>query len=93
MVLPHPSFEPYTTVALLGGARPVMSPLAGYDTDLDDMRRRITLRTKVVFVCSPHNPAATIVRRAPLLAFLDSLGRRSAARRARRGVPRLLRRS
>jgi histidinol-phosphate aminotransferase len=74
VVLPHPSFEPYTTVALLGGARPRPSPLAGYDTDLDDMRRRVTARTKIVFICSPHNPAATIVRRAPLLAFLDSLG-------------------
>jgi histidinol-phosphate aminotransferase len=73
VVLPHPSFEPYTTVAQLGGARPILSPLAGYDTDLDDMRRRITLRTKLVFVCSPHNPAATIVRRGPLTAFLDSL--------------------
>lgn len=73
VVLPHPSFEPYTTVALLGGARPIGSPLAGYDTDLDDMRRRITPRTKMVFVCSPHNPAATIVRRAALTAFLESL--------------------
>ncbi len=74
VVLPHPSFEPYTTVVLLGGARPVTSPLAGYDTDLDDMRQRITARTKLVFICSPHNPAATIVRRTRLLAFLDSLG-------------------
>lgn len=74
VVLPHPSFEPYTTVALLGGARPMPSPLAGYDTDLDDMRRRITPRTKMVFVCSPHNPAATIVRRAALTRFLASLG-------------------
>jgi histidinol-phosphate aminotransferase len=74
VVLPHPSFEPYTTVALLGGARPVASSLAGYDTDLDDMRRRITPRTKMVFVCSPHNPAATIVRRAALTDFLHALG-------------------
>jgi histidinol-phosphate aminotransferase len=52
----------------------VQSPLAGYDTDLDDMRRRVTARTKAVFLCSPHNPAATIIRRGPLLAFLDALG-------------------
>ena len=25
-------------------------------------------------MCSPHNPAGTIVRRAPLLAFLEALG-------------------
>jgi histidinol-phosphate aminotransferase len=74
VVLPHPSFEPYTTLALLGGARPIASPLAGYDTDLDDMRRRITPRTKMVLLCSPHNPAGTIVRQGPLARFLESLG-------------------
>jgi histidinol-phosphate aminotransferase len=74
VVMPHPSFEPYATGANIAGARIVQSPLAGYDTDLDDMRRRITPHTKAVFVCSPHNPAATIVRRRPLLAFLDALG-------------------
>jgi histidinol-phosphate aminotransferase len=73
VVLPQPSFEPYTTVVQLAGARPIASPLAGYDTDLDDMRRRVTARTKMVFICSPHNPAATIVRRTALTAFLDSL--------------------
>lgn len=74
VVLPHPSFEPYTAAALLGGARAVASPLAGYETDLDDMRRRVTARTKAVIICSPHNPAATIVRRRPLEAFLAALG-------------------
>jgi histidinol-phosphate aminotransferase len=74
IVMPHPSFEPYATGASIAGARMVQSPLAGYDTDLDDMRRRVTARTKAVFLCSPHNPAATIIRRDPLLAFLDALG-------------------
>lgn len=74
IVMPHPSFEPYATGATIAGARMVQSPLAGYDTDLDDMRRRVTARTKAVFLCSPHNPAATIIRRGPLLAFLDALG-------------------
>ena len=68
------SFEPYTTVAVIAGAAVCESPLAGYDTDLDDMRRRVGPRTKAVIICSPHNPATTIVRRAPLLALLDALG-------------------
>ncbi|HUF93025.1 MAG TPA: histidinol-phosphate transaminase [Candidatus Limnocylindria bacterium] len=74
VVLPHPSFEPYATAVDIAGALTRRSPLAGYDTDLDDMRARVTERTKAVFICSPHNPATTIVRRAPLTAFLDSLG-------------------
>ena len=39
------------------------SPLAGYETDLDDVLRRVTPRTKAVILCSPHNPATTIIRR------------------------------
>lgn len=74
VVVPHPSFEPYTTTVTLAGATVRSSPLAGYDTDLDDMRRRVTERTKAVIVCSPHNPAATILHREPLRRFLRSLG-------------------
>jgi histidinol-phosphate aminotransferase len=74
VVIPHPSFEPYATVVTVAGADVSASPLAGYETDLDDMRRRVTERTKAVILCSPHNPAATIVRRGPLLVFLGALG-------------------
>jgi histidinol-phosphate aminotransferase len=74
VVVPIPSFEPYEISARLAGARVVSSPLVGYDTDLDDVRRRVNDRTKAVMLCSPHNPATTIIRRGPLLAFLDALG-------------------
>src|SRR5262249_39517451 len=74
VIIPQPSFEPYTTVVELMGARTVPSPLAKYETDLDDMTRRLTARTKAVVLCSPHNPAGTIIRRGPLTAFLDALG-------------------
>ena len=74
VVMPHPSFEPYATGATIAGARMVQSPLAGYHTDLDDMRRRITGRTKAVFLCSPHNPTGTIIGQRALLGFLDALG-------------------
>jgi histidinol-phosphate aminotransferase len=74
VVIPHPSFEPYTTVVTIAGADLSLSPLAGYETDLDDMQRRVGPRTKAVILCSPHNPAGTIVRRRPLAAFLRDLG-------------------
>jgi histidinol-phosphate aminotransferase len=74
VVVPHPAFEPYATEATLSAAVVVASPLHGYEQDLDDMRARVTARTKCVILCTPHNPAATIVRRRPLERFLDSLG-------------------
>jgi histidinol-phosphate aminotransferase len=74
ILMPHPSFEPYATGANIAGARIVASPLAGYETDLDDIRRRVTPKTKAIFLCSPHNPATTIIRRQPLVSFLEALG-------------------
>jgi histidinol-phosphate aminotransferase len=73
VVVPQPSFEPYTTVVELAGATVRTSPLAGYDTDLDDVRERVTPRTKAIILCSPHNPASTIIRREPLLGLLGAL--------------------
>ena len=74
VVVPQPSFEPYATAAVLTGALVRPSPLAGYETDLDDVRRRVTSRTKAVILCSPHNPATTIIRREPLVRLLEALG-------------------
>src|ERR1051325_7422308 len=70
ILMPDPAFEPYGSEATLSGARVVRSPLRGYDTDLEDMARRVTPRTKAVFICTPHNPASTIVTRGPLVRFL-----------------------
>jgi len=74
VVIPQPAFEPYATEAILAGANVVASPLDGYETDLDDMRRRVTARTKAVIICTPHNPASTIVPGGRLEAFLGTLG-------------------
>jgi histidinol-phosphate aminotransferase len=74
VVVPKPSFEPYGTWATLADAQLRESPLSGYETDLDDVQRRVTPRTKAVILCSPHNPATTIVRRGPLVRMLESFG-------------------
>jgi histidinol-phosphate aminotransferase len=73
IIVPTPSFEPYATSVTLAGARVRPSALAGYETDLDDVQAQVTPRTKAVILCSPHNPATTIIRRAPLLKFLEGL--------------------
>jgi histidinol-phosphate aminotransferase len=70
VVVPLPSFEPYTTAALLAGARVVGSPLADYGIDLDDVLGRLTSRTKLVCLTSPHNPTGVVLARADLERFL-----------------------
>lgn len=73
-VIPHPAFEPYATLVTLAGATAVLSPLVDYRIDLEDMARRVTPRTRVVLLCSPHNPAGTIVERGAFTRFLSALG-------------------
>ena len=72
---PRPSFEPYTTVAPAGRrARASRARWPATTPTSTTCARRVTPRTKAVILCSPHNPATTIVRRGPLVALLDALG-------------------
>src|SRR5262245_37899099 len=63
VVVPEPSFEPYTTTARLAGATVVPSPLRDYRIDLDDVLARIGPRTTLVCLSSPHNPTGTVLER------------------------------
>jgi histidinol-phosphate aminotransferase len=63
VVIPEPSFEPYTTSARLAGATVVASPLRDYRIDLDDVLGRIGPRTKLVCLSSPHNPTGVPLER------------------------------
>jgi histidinol-phosphate aminotransferase len=69
VVVPEPSFEPYTTTALLAGAAVVASPLRDYQVDLDDVLARIGPRTKLVCLSSPHNPTGTVLERPAWARF------------------------
>lgn len=64
VVIPEPAFEAYATTALLAGATVVRSPLRDYRIDLDDILARVTPRTKLVCLSSPHNPTGVALPRA-----------------------------
>jgi histidinol-phosphate aminotransferase len=71
VVVPDPAFEPYSSTALLAGATVVRSPLRDYRIDLDDVLARVTPRTKLVWVSSPHNPTGTGLARDAWAAFVS----------------------
>jgi histidinol-phosphate aminotransferase len=69
VIVPQPSFEPYTTLAQLAGARVVPSPLRDYRIDLEDVLARVGPRTRLVCLSSPHNPTGTVLPRAAWEGF------------------------
>jgi histidinol-phosphate aminotransferase len=70
IIVPDPAFEAYTTSALLQNATVVRSPLVDYRIDLEDIAARITQRTKLVYLASPHNPTGTVLAREAWEWFL-----------------------
>lgn len=63
VLYPEPSWVNYAAAARLAGAIPVPIPLREsnrYQFDLDEVRARITSRTRLLVVVSPHNPTGTV---------------------------------
>ena len=73
VILARPSFQMYEIVTRAAGALPVEVPLAGYRNDLAAMAGRVTPRTRMVFVNTPHNPTGSTVGRAEIEAFMAAL--------------------
>ncbi|MGE5582423.1 MAG: histidinol-phosphate transaminase [Bacillota bacterium] len=74
VVIPQPTFSMYQSATLLMGAKPVLvKGTAGLGNDLTAMRKAVTSRTKLIFICNPNNPTGTIVKLDGLLKFLKDL--------------------
>ena len=65
VVLLQPAYDSYGPVVRLSGGVPVFVTLRGpdYRVDWDDVRRAVTLRTRVIVVNSPHNPTGMLLDR------------------------------
>lgn len=73
VVMGAPAFVVYKLVTLLFGAKPIEVPLREWRHDLPAIRRAITPRTKLVYVCTPNNPTGTANSEAELLEFVRGL--------------------
>ncbi|MFD5077780.1 histidinol-phosphate transaminase [Streptomyces sp. NPDC058371] len=69
-----PGFDAYPLLVAMCGAVGVHLPLtASGGHDLDAFRERVSPRTRVVILCSPHNPTGTVIDHEQLHGFLDAL--------------------
>lgn len=71
-LIPDPGFVVYGPHAMLSGAKAVPYALTGdLIPDVDDIRSKITERTKVMFINSPSNPTGGVLDAATHRAICD----------------------
>jgi alanine-synthesizing transaminase len=74
MLIPTPDFPLYTAVTGLSGGVPVhyiCDEQSGWLPDIEDIRGKITPRTRGIIVCNPNNPTGALYPEALLLQVLE----------------------
>ncbi|MSR48344.1 MAG: pyridoxal phosphate-dependent aminotransferase [Planctomycetes bacterium] len=63
-IYPNPGFPIYESMIEFAGAKAVPLPLLEenqFRTDVDELKKRITSKTKIVIINSPHNPCGSVL--------------------------------
>ncbi|MGI6666537.1 MAG: pyridoxal phosphate-dependent aminotransferase [Bacillota bacterium] len=71
-IVTEPNWPNYLAQIMMAGAKPVLLPLReslGFAPDLDELRARITPRTRMIIVNSPNNPCGSVLSRETLIGI------------------------
>jgi histidinol-phosphate aminotransferase len=60
-IIPSPSFLIYEITVRTAGAKPVFVPLKSLAIDLEGIAKKISDKTRLIFLCNPNNPTGTII--------------------------------
>jgi histidinol-phosphate aminotransferase len=74
VVMGDPSFIIYRLINQAAGGVNVIVPLKDWEFDLDEMKARITKKTKLVFIDNPNNPVGINVKESDFARFMDGIG-------------------
>jgi histidinol-phosphate aminotransferase len=73
VVMADPTFTVYTNVTQIMGGKPIRVKLKDFTHDFDAMLKKVSRKTKLVFICNPNNPTGTTVTLEALNYFLSKL--------------------
>lgn len=65
-----PTFSYYEIASRIADARCVFVPLKDYRYDLPGILKKITSKTKLIFICNPNNPTGAIVTKEEVNEFI-----------------------
>ena len=76
VLLPNPGFVAYPTIVKMAGGKPAfyrLSATTDFTFDIDEFKRSLTPRTKVVVCISPSNPTGRVLSTSDLTAIAEIL--------------------
>jgi len=74
VLIPAPDYPLWTAMTSLGGGTPVhyrCDEASGWQPDLDDIRAKVTPRTKAIVVINPNNPTGAVYSREVLQGIVE----------------------
>lgn len=72
-ILPEPSFLMYAISVQAAGARPVYVPLNSLKIDIQHILDKLSPKTRIIFLCNPHNPTGTILLDSEFETFIKKI--------------------
>ncbi len=67
------TFLEYEIIAGVNGRKIIKVPLKDFKYDLEAMKKRINLKTKLIFIANPNNPTGTYVGKDEMEKFIKGL--------------------
>ena len=73
-IIPIPAFPVYQSSIELSGGTPILiEHQDNYQVDIDEILAHVNARTRIVYVCSPHNPTGTFCSQSQLDQLIAKL--------------------
>ena len=73
VILPVPSFLMYEIMVRSAGATPVFVPLTSLSIDLAEIQKKMTSKTRMIFLCNPNNPTGTVISKKDFENFIHQM--------------------
>ncbi len=74
ILIPTPSYSLWTNLAVIAGAKPVLylcDEQSNWYPDLEDMRRKVTAKTRAIVIINPNNPTGAVYPDEILQGIID----------------------
>jgi histidinol-phosphate aminotransferase len=76
VIIADPTFLIYEIATRVESGSVVKVPMKDFRYDLAAMQKKISSKTKLIFIANPDNPVGTYIREADLVRFLESVPKR-----------------